>query len=51
MRFLNPKRKPVKKMIVDIHDFYRAQVEPSASNMLKMVRTIIFLITVYNANP
>ena len=47
MRFLNPKRKPVKKMIVDIHDFYRAQVEPSASNMLKMVSKEI-IICIHN---
>ena len=26
-----------KKMIVDIHDYYRSRVTPSASNMLKMV--------------
>ena len=37
LTFVSPKRRIVRKMIVDIHDYYRARVTPSASNMLKMV--------------
>ena len=38
-KFLSPRQKNVQKMIVDIHDHYRAKVDPPASNMLKMVTT------------
>ena len=32
-------------MIVDIHDHYRAKVDPPASNMLKMVTTTGYLFS------
>ena len=37
MSFLSPKRRQVQRMIVDIHDHFRARVKPTASNMLEMV--------------
>jgi hypothetical protein len=37
MKFVSPKRLAVRKMVVGIHDFFRARVDPPPSNMLKMV--------------
>ncbi len=45
LKAIHPRRNLVKRMIVSIHNHYRTKVDPPASNMLKMVSLIIFIIS------